>query len=80
MPIYEWTCPDHGVFEELRSVKAFSKTAKCPECGQVSPIKPSKIGKHIMDFTAGWNGGAGKHFNTKKDRETWMREKNMARA
>lgn len=80
MPVYEFTCKDHGVFEEMRSVKAFSRSAQCPECGSASPLKFSKPGRHIMDFISGWNGGAGTYFDTKKDRETWMRSKGMARA
>ncbi len=80
MPVYSHKCPKHGVFENLISVKQFSRKAKCPECGTSSPLVFSKIGKHIVDFTAGWNGGAGRYFNSKKDRETWMREKNMVRA
>ena len=80
MPFYEHKCPKHGVFEHYTSVKQFTKSRECPDCGAASPLVFSKLGKHIVDFTAGWNGGAGKVFNSKKDRETWMREKNMVRA
>ena len=80
MPVYEHDCPKHGVFEHYTLVKHFTKVRECPECKAPSPLIFSKPGKHIVDFTAGWNGGAGKHFNSKKDRETWMREKNMVRA
>jgi putative FmdB family regulatory protein len=80
MPFFEHRCPKHGVFEHYASIKQFTKVRECPDCGSPSPLIFSKLGKHIVDFTAGWNGGAGKHFDSKKDRETWMREKNMVRA
>jgi putative FmdB family regulatory protein len=80
MPIYEYYCPRHGRYDHYKSVKQFSKTDHCPECGKLSQLVFSKPGKHIVDFTAGWNGGAGKTFESKTDRETWMREHNAVRA
>lgn len=80
MPLYEYACSKHGKFEVYKSVKAFSRFHHCPECGSGAKLLFSKLGKHIVDFTAGWNGGAGQYFNTKKDRETWMREHNAVRA
>lgn len=32
MPIYEYRCGAHGLFEELRSISEYRRTAECPEC------------------------------------------------
>ena len=36
MPLYEYECPEHGKFEELRPVDARTIPALCPKCGQMS--------------------------------------------
>lgn len=33
MPLYSYTCSEHGDFDELNSI-AKRQTAKCPKCGQ----------------------------------------------
>jgi putative FmdB family regulatory protein len=75
--IYRFACPRHGDFEEIRSIKAFTRELKCPECGRVSSLVIAPPGKHRVDFREGWNGGAGKNFATKRERDNWMREKNV---
>ena len=37
MPIYEYDCPEHGLFEELRPMRHSSEAAACPECTGASP-------------------------------------------
>jgi putative FmdB family regulatory protein len=37
MPIYEYDCPDHGLFEELRPMQRSSEAAPCPACAGASP-------------------------------------------
>jgi putative FmdB family regulatory protein len=36
MPIYEFECPEHGVFEELRSISECSTPALCQGCGALA--------------------------------------------
>lgn len=36
MPIYEFLCPVHGVFEELMFKFEGEKDAHCPECGSLA--------------------------------------------
>jgi hypothetical protein len=79
-PVYEYICPKHGRYETYKQLREFSRVDECPDCGASAIFVLSKPGKHIVDFTSGWNGGAGKEFNTKKDREVWMREHNAVRA
>jgi putative FmdB family regulatory protein len=37
MPIYEYECLEHGLFEELRPMLRSSEGASCPECAAASP-------------------------------------------
>jgi putative FmdB family regulatory protein len=37
MPIYEYECPQHGLFEELRSMQRSAEGAECPECQGAAP-------------------------------------------
>jgi putative FmdB family regulatory protein len=32
MPLYEYDCPQHGVFEAMRGLSEYSEPAPCPEC------------------------------------------------
>lgn len=32
MPIYEYRCPEHGVFEQIRPFSESDETGTCPEC------------------------------------------------
>ena len=33
MPIYEYRCADHGLFEAMRPMAAYTDSCDCPECG-----------------------------------------------
>jgi putative FmdB family regulatory protein len=37
MPIYEYECLEHGVFEEQRKVAESGASGACPRCRQASP-------------------------------------------
>jgi len=37
MPIYEYECEQHGLFEEIRPMHRSAEGADCPECASVSP-------------------------------------------
>lgn len=37
MPIYEYECERHGLFEEIRPMHRSSEAADCPECAAASP-------------------------------------------
>ena len=37
MPIYEYECNEHGVFEELRPMDRSREGAECPECRATAP-------------------------------------------
>ncbi len=37
MPLYEYECEDHGVFEAAGSIAAFDAAGACPTCAGPSP-------------------------------------------
>lgn len=37
MPIYEYECGQHGLFEELRPMSRSGESAACPDCAVPSP-------------------------------------------
>jgi putative FmdB family regulatory protein len=36
MPVYDYKCPDHGLFHELATMDDHAKPASCPQCGLLS--------------------------------------------
>ena len=34
MPIYEFQCTQHGLFEEIRPMRRSAEPATCPDCGE----------------------------------------------
>ena len=51
MPIYEYECEEHGVFEEIKSVDS-EPCCECPKCGKKSPRVISKNNFKLIG--AGW--------------------------
>ncbi|MGA7119086.1 MAG: zinc ribbon domain-containing protein [Polyangiaceae bacterium] len=37
MPLYEYECTDHGVFESHRAMNDYALAGTCPTCGRVAP-------------------------------------------
>lgn len=37
MPVYDYKCSEHGVFNELAAMEDHHLPAKCPQCNAVSP-------------------------------------------
>lgn len=37
MPLYDYKCPTHGVFQELARMADHDKPCQCPHCGTNSP-------------------------------------------
>lgn len=37
MPLYEYDCPHHGAFDDMRPFARSSEPASCPTCGTESP-------------------------------------------
>lgn len=37
MPVYEYACAEHGVFEAMRPMSEFAAPCDCPDCGVAAP-------------------------------------------
>ena len=37
MPVYDYKCPDHGLFHELATMEDYDKPGLCPQCQLLSP-------------------------------------------
>ena len=37
MPVYDYKCPEHGIFHELATLEDFDKPSSCPQCQKMSP-------------------------------------------
>ena len=36
MPVYDYKCPDHGIFYQLQTVAEHDRPQACPSCGEMS--------------------------------------------
>lgn len=36
MPLYDYKCPEHGIFHELATINEHDKPQTCPTCGSLS--------------------------------------------
>jgi hypothetical protein len=69
MPLVEARCRDHGDYEALVLRR---DQAVCPTCGKDGKTVFNSPATYRMDFRSGWSSGAGKYFDTKRQRENWM--------
>ncbi len=37
MPVYEYCCEEHGVFEARQPISAYDQPSDCPSCGESAP-------------------------------------------
>ena len=37
MPVYDYKCPEHGIFHELAAMQDYTMPAACPKCQNLSP-------------------------------------------
>lgn len=52
MPLYDYKCPDHGVFQELASMEHHDKPAFCPQCKTLSArviVLPPEVANMIRE-------------------------------
>ena len=77
MPIYEYSCRKHGGYEVFNSM-ADCNNGRCPICGKEGNRRFSSFHTY-MDFIPGFDHGLMADVQTKKQRETLIREKGLAR-
>jgi hypothetical protein len=76
VPLREYRCRCGKVFTELFD-KEYPKTLKCI-CGGDAEYRVSGFGVKI-DFRYGWDPGAGKYFDSARQRDTFLDESNLAK-
>lgn len=71
MPLYEFSCPEHGRFDEFQDMHEMHR-AVCPKCGKRADrvFSPAAV---TVDFRPGFDPGIGKYVETKHQRENYMR-------
>lgn len=70
MPIYEYTCNVHGIFEHICSMAEKRKSEPCPSCGAESDWTISRVSMQPDSY---WHGRfseqLGREFTSKKSYE-----------
>lgn len=51
MPIYDFNCPEHGLFTGITTYLASREGADCPCCGSRSPVLPAV--PHVSTLSSG---------------------------
>lgn len=49
MPVYDYKCPEHGLFHELATMEDHDKPVACPQCQTLSP-RVIMMSPHILDM------------------------------
>lgn len=75
MPLREFECPEHGRFEELITGD-YPQHAYCPICNFFAPFVFSSATFRVT-FQEGWDPGAGKYFDTPRERANFLAENNL---
>ena len=75
MPLREYSCPRHGRFEELITGE-YPKTYPCPKCNCSSRFLFSSV-YYRFDFRYGWDPGAGKGFDSARQRDNHLAEQGL---
>ena len=75
MSMYEFTCDIcRDVFEEYQPITQEAEhTASCPRCGKLGRRKYTPNG-HTFAFKYGWDPGAGKYFDSARQRDNHLAE------
>jgi hypothetical protein len=76
MPLFDASCPEHGHQEIFSSSH---EKLECLVCGRRVERRYSSPPSFKADFTYGWDMGAGRYFDTKAQRDNWMREAHVRR-
>lgn len=69
MPLYEYKCPEHGVFDTYGMMATSGDPAPCPGCGQLSPKHFSSAPRVFGDYPGYVSPASGKWIEGRKARE-----------
>ncbi len=76
MPVYDYKCKEHGVFNELATIDNADQPCKCPQCGElsarvimVSPAIQEMAKERLRAFETNERNSHEPTFSTKERRE-----------
>lgn len=76
MPLREYRCPNGHSTDELFPPEGYPKRIKCPVCGEAASYKIGAM-SFSFDFWDGFDSGAGEHFGTARQRDTFLDKNNL---
>ena len=76
MPMYEFVCDECG--KVLTDIFNYDNIVNPACCGKKTRRKFSTFTK-VMDFRDGWDAGLGRNFNTARERNNFIAERNIRR-
>jgi uncharacterized Zn finger protein len=82
MPIFEYQCKSHGVFEKFVTLLRYKKTkVRCDNCGRLCPEVPSLTTMHPDDswHTGVHVGALDRTFKSRKEMKDTLKREGIAR-
>ena len=76
MPLREYVCPNGHVTDELFDGE-YPKSIRC-ECGERAAYRIAPV-TFKLDFRYGWDAGAGKYFDSARQRDTFLDKNNLTK-
>lgn len=78
MPFVDVECKDHGKQERFVHDLVGFREAPCESCGEPAR-RVWALGGFSMDFRYGYDEGAGRYFDTARQRDNFLAEKGMTK-
>ena len=80
MPLYEYKCDACGRVDEVIQAMNGPHEHFCEICGEPARrLFPAGV-RTVVDFRSGWDPGMGIYVDTKKQRETELRSRDLEKA
>lgn len=78
MPLREYVCQKCGKTTDELFDKEYPKSIKCT-CGGNAEYRMGRVA-FKLDFKYGWDPGAGKYFDSARQRDTFLDKSNLVKA
>jgi putative FmdB family regulatory protein len=79
MPLREYRCRDCGKAEDLLIQGGHPETVVCSACGETADYVFGAA-SFRFSFKYGWDPGAGQHFDSQRQRDTFLDRKGLEKA
>lgn len=76
MPLFDVSCPDHGIHEILAPNH---EELDCPVCGRRVERRFSSPPVFKAEFSDGWDMGLGRNFYSQRERDNYIERKGIKR-